>query len=59
MSYGILQFNGTATWQQFSPRANVTGSPMTPDRAIAVADWMISNGFLGRWTCAHILKLVK
>ena len=59
MSYGLLQFNGTATWQEFSALANVSGSPMIPDDAVKVADWMISNGSLGRWTCAHILKLVK
>ena len=58
ISYGLLQFNGTATWAQFSRLANVTGSPMMPDRAIEVADWMISHGELGRWTCAHILHMV-
>jgi hypothetical protein len=59
ISYGLLQFNGTATWQEFSALANVSGSPMIPDDAVKVADWMISNGALGRWTCAHILKLIK
>ena len=58
MSFGLLQFNGTATWQEFSPLANVSGSPMNPQDAIKVADYMISNGFLGRWTCAHILNLL-
>jgi hypothetical protein len=59
MSFGLLQFNGTATWQQFSPLANVTGSLMMPDRAIAVADWMISHGQLHRWACAYITGLLK
>jgi hypothetical protein len=58
VSFGLLQFNGTATWQEFSPLANVSGSPMNPQDAVKVADYMISNGFLGRWTCAHILNLL-
>lgn len=58
LSYGILQFNGTSTWNEFSRRAGVSGSPMEPRKAILVADFMISNGQLGRWTCAHLLELL-
>ena len=58
MSYGILQFNGKATWNEYAPLAGITGSPMNPAEAIKVADYMISNGELHRWTCAHILKLL-
>jgi hypothetical protein len=57
MSYGLLQFNGTATWQEFSPLASVSGTPMNPTDAVKVADWMISHGELGRWTCAKIMHL--
>ncbi len=57
MSFGILQFNGTATWQEFSVSANVSGSPMNPPDAIKVADWMISHGFGHRWTCWKIQGL--
>jgi hypothetical protein len=59
ISFGILQFNGTSTWADFAPRAGVIHStPMNPMSAIKVADWMISNGFLGRWTCARIQNLL-
>lgn len=58
MSYGLLQFNGTATWKQFSALADVSGSPLNPPDAIKVADWMISHGELHRWTCAYITGLL-
>jgi hypothetical protein len=58
MSYGILQFNGSSTWNTFAPLANVSSSPMNPRAAIEVADWMISHGELDRWTCARIQKLL-
>jgi hypothetical protein len=59
MSYGILQFNGTSTWDTFAGIVKPSSdTPMNPVSAIEVADWMISNGYLGRWTCAHILHLV-
>jgi hypothetical protein len=58
LSHGILQFNGTATWSEFSKEAHVTGAPMIPEKAIAVADWMISNGYLYRWTCARLTGLL-
>jgi hypothetical protein len=58
MSFGILQFNGTATWDTFAPLAGVSSSPMNPVSAIKVADWMISNGQLARWGCARKLHLL-
>jgi hypothetical protein len=58
MSYGILQFNGTSTWNSFSALADVSGTPMNPAAAISTADWMISHGFLDRWTCARIEHLL-
>jgi hypothetical protein len=58
VSYGILQFNGTATWSTFAPLAGVSSrTPMNPQSAIMVADWMISHGELHRWTCAKIQNL--
>jgi hypothetical protein len=57
ISWGILQFNGTSTWQEMERRFEYLGSPMIPGDAIHMADMMISGGFLRRWTCAHILKL--
>jgi hypothetical protein len=58
MSYGILQFNGSATWNTFAPLAGVTNSAMNPIAAIKVSDWMISNHAGGRWTCWHILGMM-
>ena len=58
MSYGILQFNGTSTWNDFSTLANVSSSPMNPVAAIAVADYMISIGQLHRWSCAKLTGLL-
>lgn len=58
MSYGLLQFQ-KSTWDGFVGRASATGqSPMNPASAIKVADWMISHGFLKRWTCAYILGML-
>ena len=59
INWGILQFNGTSTWQEMELRFNLRGSPMIPADAIRMADAMISGGFLRRWTCAHLLDLIK
>lgn len=58
MSYGILQFNGKATWNQYAPQAGISSTPMNPRAAIKVADYMISHGLGHRWTCARVLKLL-
>jgi hypothetical protein len=58
ISIGLLQFNGTDTWSQFAPLAEVSGTPMNPTAAIKVADFMISNGYLYRWTCARLTHLL-
>ena len=57
LSYGLLQFNGTSTWSDFTAKSGLSGSPMMPDDAIRLADWAISHGYLHRWTCARILHL--
>lgn len=60
MSYGILQFNGTSTWDTFAARVKLSSSsPMIPASAIKVADYMISIGQLHRWTCAYITGLLR
>jgi len=59
ISWGILQFNGTSTWAEMATRFNLHGSPLIPADAIRMADAMISDGFLGRWTCAHLMHLIK
>lgn len=59
ISWGILQFNGTSTWQEMEHRFHFYGDPRNPSQAIHMADMMISNGLLGRWSCAHSLGLVK
>ena len=58
MSYGILQFNGSSTWNEFSRQANVSSTPMNPSAAIKVADYMISIGELHRWSCAKLTHLI-
>lgn len=57
ISWGILQFNGTSTWNEMERRFNFYGSPLIPSDAIRMADLMISAGLLNRWTCARILNL--
>jgi hypothetical protein len=59
MSWGILQFNGTSTWNEMERRFNFYGDPRNPPEAIHMADMMISSGLIGRWTCARSLRLTK
>jgi hypothetical protein len=59
VSWGVLQFNGTSTWNEMERRFHFYGDPRNPPEAIHMADMMISNGFVGRWTCARSLGLVK
>jgi hypothetical protein len=58
ISWGVLQYNGTSTWADFSRVSGLSGSPINPPDAIRLRDWAIDHGFLGRWTCAKILHLV-
>ena len=57
ISWGLLQFNGTSTWDEAEAKFGFYGSPLIPSDAIHMADLMISGGELGRWTCAHLLQL--
>lgn len=59
LSRGILQFNGVSTWNEMEQRFNFYGDPGNPPEAIHMADMMISNGLVGRWTCARSLGLTK
>lgn len=59
LSRGILQFNGTSTWNEMEHRFDFYGDPRNPTAAIHMADMMISSGLVGRWTCAHSLGLAK
>jgi len=59
MSWGILQFNGTSTWNEMEQRFKFHGDPRNPPDAIHMADMMISRGLIGRWTCARSLGLTK
>ena len=59
MSWGILQFNGTSTWNEMEQRFNFYGDPRNPPDAIHMADMMISSGLIGRWACARSLGLTK
>jgi hypothetical protein len=57
ISWGVLQFNGTSTWNEAEKQFGFYGSPIIPADAIHMADMMISAGEIGRWTCAKILGL--
>lgn len=59
VSQGILQFNGTSTWNEMEQRFDFYGDPRNPSAAIHMADMMISSGLVGRWTCARSLGLTK
>jgi hypothetical protein len=58
ISFGILQFNGTARWNTFSTLADLSDTPMNPIAAIKVADWMITHEEIRRWTCAKLTGLI-
>jgi hypothetical protein len=59
VSDGILQFHEDGTWQDMERLSGFKGSPLIPSDAIFMADWMIGHGFLRRWSCARILKLIS
>lgn len=59
VSRGILQFNGTSTWNEMEHRFDFYGDPRNPTAAIHMADMMISSGLVGRWACARSLGLTK
>jgi hypothetical protein len=59
MSWGILQFNGTSTWNEMEQRFSFYGDPRNPPDAIHMADMMISSGLVRRWACARSLGLTK
>jgi len=56
-SFGVLQFNGTSTWDEAEARFGFRGSPLIPADAIRMADLMISAGMGERWTCWRIAGL--
>ena len=58
MSYGILQYQMT-TWLDFEQLSGIHGSPMDEQTAIDMAEWAVAHAYLRRWTCAHILGMVK
>jgi hypothetical protein len=57
ISWGVLQFNGTSTWEEAERQFDFTGSPMIPADAIHMADMMIDAGMGHRWTCWKIQGL--
>ena len=58
-SWGILQFNGRSTWEEMERRFHFRGDPRNPSQAIHMADMMISNGLVERWSCSHSLGLAR
>jgi hypothetical protein len=57
-SNGVAQFNGTSTWAMMERKFDFYGSPDIPGDAIHMMDMAIDGGLIGRWSCAHILKMV-
>ena len=56
-SYGVLQIQAD-TWKDWSKKSGIKGSPRNADDAIEMASWAIKNGYLNRWSCAKIQKLL-
>lgn len=58
MSRGILQFQD-AFWSDMSAASGITGSPDNSEDAVRMAEYAVENGYLNRWSCARILKIVR
>jgi hypothetical protein len=57
-SYGVGQIQ-SSTWQFFQNKSGLSGDPMNPTDAISMMLWAIENGYLSRWSCAEILRVVE
>jgi hypothetical protein len=57
-SFGELQFQ-SSTWAFFSGLSGIRGDPMNPNDAVTMAEWAIRSGYLSRWSCARILKIIQ
>lgn len=56
-SYGVLQIQAS-TWAQFEQESGLTGNPMNPQEAVRMGIWAVEHGYLYKWSCAKILKVV-
>lgn len=56
-SYGVLQIQ-SSTWAEFEASSGIEGDPMNATTAISVGLWAVENGFLAKWSCAKILKII-
>lgn len=56
-SYGVLQIQ-SSTWAQFDASSGITGSPMDAVTALRMGLWAVENGYLSKWSCAKILKII-
>jgi hypothetical protein len=58
MSRGILQFQD-AFWSDLEHQSGTYGDPDNSENAVEMATYAVEHGYLNRWTCARILKIVK
>ena|ERR1700691_3795918 len=56
-SYGVLQIQ-SSTWSQFEASSGIEGDPMNATTAISVGIWAVENGYLSKWSCAKILRMI-
>lgn len=57
-SYGIGQ-EQSSTIADFNAQAHEHWNPMNPIDAVASMEWALEHGYLYRWSCASILKIVS
>jgi hypothetical protein len=57
-SRGIFQIQD-ATWSDWSQLSGIKGSAMNQQDATTIAAWAIENGFLSRWSCSKILRIIE
>jgi hypothetical protein len=55
-SHGILQYQKD-TWDMFSKKSGIKGSPLIREDAIKMTDWALSNGLGRHWTCYKLLGM--
>jgi hypothetical protein len=56
-SYGILQMQ-SSTAAMFNSIEGTDYDPMRPLEAVSLAEIAIEHGYLSRWSCARIEKVV-
>ncbi len=58
MSRGILQFQDAFSDSDMSMASGITGKPDNSTDAVQMAEYAVENGYLNRWSCARLVKLL-